>query len=110
MDFKAKECYMWLKKEMLPELNPQTSNLTERRFEYQSVKHIPVCAMEMGQASKGGSQVGQRSASLKVLPRKKSIRNIRESEPMQTKKISKNLKLTSLPKNLPLIGSLYFNN
>jgi hypothetical protein len=46
------------------------------------------------------------TTSLKVLTRKKSIKNIKDSDQMASRKITKSLKLTSLTKKLPSINFL----
>ncbi len=50
-----------------------------------------------------------KSTSLKILPRKKSIKNIRKSLEFFTKKTSKNESINSLVKKLPSIGYIRIN-
>lgn len=50
------------------------------------------------------------TTSLKNLTRKKSIKNFRESQYIQTRKISKSIKASTLTKRLPSIGSLLTNH
>ena len=119
MDPKTRERYLRLKEELLPSKPTQQQQFisTDRerlRFksnDYQTLKQLPVHSVELGKITeerqKEQKELMKITSSMKVLTRKKSIKNIKESESVQHRKISKSLKMNTLTKRLPSLGSLY---
>ena len=68
-------------------------------------------AVELGKITeekrKEEKELMKMTTSMKTLTRKKSIKNIKESESVQKRKISKSLKMNTLTKRLPSLGTLY---
>ena len=118
MDSKTKERYLKLKEEILPSkttsqqfMSTETERLRFKSNSYQNIKSLPVHAVELGKITeekrKEEKELMKMTTSMKTLTRKKSIKNIKESESVQKRKISKSLKMNTLTKRLPSLGTLY---
>jgi hypothetical protein len=81
------------------------------RSNYQELKHLPVHSVELGKMTeekkKEEQELMKMTKSMKTLTRKKSIKNIKESDLVKSRKASKSLKVNTLTKRLPSLGTLY---
>lgn len=70
------------------------------------LSRVPVCSVGPGVQVAESKDV-MRSTSLRMLPRKKSIKNMRESELVVNRRASKHMRSGSLTKQLPSLGRLW---